>query len=615
MVRKAFLALVLAFGTFANGWDEYELPKVKQVIVVVCDGLTLQSLEKIGEPVATMLNEGAVGLLSGASLELSGREGVFVTLGSGRRAKAFEQAELGNLLMRNGKSFRLEGNGILKAIVGEGNEKAGNKEKTDVVFIAAKKSSLLPTLRKLMKRLDKDACLWLVVPNSPQTDWLNRRLTPILLFGKAIPSGLLTSPTTRKVGLVSSVDFAPTLLQQLGIHTPASMAGKPMRIVTEFEERLAYLRWLDERSTKPLRDLKALTFIIALVTAFAVTLTVFTTIALTLHRRLQRTLDFLVPVATFLVLAGMSIPVSLFLVGQIPNRSSIVSALGLFACVCLLSSLSLWLAKRIDKIYLSDFPMSLKAAGLVFAFSAVVALWGVPLYWATLLGHYPTTGWRYFGITNSGIGLVLAGTIFAWKLLSLPNRLVALWLLLSPILMGFSLWGANFGGALTLAVGFAAAWQMLACQVFSWRKIATSSVVAVLLALITLSVIESFVPADQKAHFGQLLQRMEFLGISVLTEMVQRKLTILLEFFLRTPLNFFALSVFIGFHYVVIYLAQRLTLFDQLKPAFISVFVGSWAGLVLNDSGMEVVGMALVGIGGVFFLTLLEFVRSSVRGD
>ncbi len=615
MVRKAFLALVLVFGTFANGWNGLELPKVKQVIVVICDGLTLQSLEKMGEPVTTMLNKAAIGLLSGASLELSGREGVFVTLGSGRRAKDFEQAELGNLLMRNGKSFRLESNGTLKAIVGKGNEETGNEKQPDVVFVAVEKSSLLPTLRKLMNRLDEDACLWLVVPNSPQTDWSNRRLTPILLFGKAFPSGLLTSPTTRKVGLVSSVDFAPTLLQQLSIHAPASMTGRPMTIVTEFEERLAYLRWLDERSTKPLRDLKALAFVIAFVTALAVALTVFTTIPANLNRRLRRAFNFLVQASTFFVLAGMSIPVSLFLVGQMPNRSSVVSALGLLVCVCFLSLASLLLAKRIDKICLSDFPVSLKAAGLICAFSATVALLGVPFYWATTLGHYPTTGWRYFGITNSGIGLVIAGTTFAWKLLSLPNRLVAFWLLLSPFLMGFSLWGANFGGALTLAVGFAAAWQMIAFQVFSLRKIATSIAIAVLLTLIVLSVIESFVPTDQKAHFGQLLQRMEFLGFAALTEMVQRKSAILLEFFLRTPLNFFALSVFVGFHYAVTYLAQRLTLFDQLKPVFISVFVGSWAGLVLNDSGMEVVGMALVSVGGVFFLTLLEFVRSSGRGD
>ncbi|MFN3420815.1 MAG: hypothetical protein ACK40X_03710, partial [Armatimonadota bacterium] len=560
MVRKAFLASVLAFCTFANGWNEHELPKVKQVIVVLCDGLTLQSLEKMGEPVTTMLKEGAIGLLSGASLELSGREGVFVTLGSGRRAKASEQAELGNLLMQNGKSFRLDGDGILKAIVGKGNEKAGSEKQPDVLFVAVEKSSLLPTLKKLMKRLDGSACLWLVVPNSHQTDWLNRRLTPILLFGEAVPSGLLTSPTTRKVGLVSSVDFAPTLLEQLGIHAPASMTGKPMTIVTEFKDRLAYLRWLDERSVKPLRDLKALTFVIAFVTVLAVALTVFATIAPTLSRRPQRAFNFLVQASTFFVLAGMSIPVLLFLVGQMPNRSSVISALWLLVCICLLSLASLLLAKRIDRICLSDFPVSLKAAGLVCAFSAIVALLGVPLYWATPLGHYPTTGWRYFGITNSGIGLALAGTIFTWKLLSLPNRSVALWLLFSPLLMGFSLWGANFGGALTLAIGFTAAWQMISHQTSSWRKITTSSVIAALLTLIALSVIESFIPTDQKAHFGQLLQRMQFFGFAALTDMVQRKLTILLEFFFRTPLNFFALSVFIGFHYAVIYLAQRLTL-------------------------------------------------------
>ncbi|MCS7191501.1 MAG: hypothetical protein NZ937_00755 [Armatimonadetes bacterium] len=607
------LIFALTYCTFAVSISEkFSLPKVSQITIVICDALTLQSLMQMGEPMKMLLQSSAVGLLSGSSLELRGRKGVFVTLGSGKRAKAKEKADLGKWLQQNDKSFSLVGNGILEAIVGvKAYSKAKLIRQPDVTFVAATKASLLPTLENFLKRLSENSCLWLIVPNSPQTDWSTRHLTPILVFGKKVPYGLLTSTTTRKIGLVSSVDFTPTLLAQLGIEKPATVTGSEIKVVSFEGDRLAYLKWLDERSIRPLKDLKALVVVIVLIVAIAVA---FTGYLVKLYLKGMRNLfSIFAPMTTFVILAGMSIPVSLFFVGQLPSQSGVTSALQLLICISLLSMLALWSAKRIDKIAGSLFPVSLRAASLICALSAFVALFGVPLYWATPLGHYPTTGWRYFGITNSGIGIVLVGTIFSWQLLNLPSRFVAVWLATGTLLMGFSLWGANFGGALTLAFGFAVAWQLLARQVRSWQKIAVSIVGAVLLTSLFLFAIESFVPTGQKSHIGQLLQRVEFVGISALTEAVQRKLMILLEFFLRTPLNFFILLTFVAFHYAVAYLAKGFDLFAQLKSAFVATFVGAWSGLFLNDSGIEVVGMALVNIGGMFLLVLIESIRLIVN--
>ncbi|MCS7187290.1 MAG: hypothetical protein N3B10_14305 [Armatimonadetes bacterium] len=612
MVRLTFLALtfVIASWAFADGKNEQiHLPKVGQIIVLVCDGLTLQSLMQMDEPIPTLLQKGAVGLLSGSSLELSGRKGVFVTLGSGRRAKANEHAELGKWLKQGGKSFQLVGNEILEAMVGV---KAYCTAKTlrqpDAIFAAAKKESLIPTLKSLIKRLDKNSCLWLVVPNSPQTGWSTRRLTPILVFGEKVPSGLLTSPTTRKVGLVSSVDFAPTLLAQIGVEKPITATGNEMKIVRFEGDRLIYLKWLDERSVRPLRDLPALAFTMSSITASALALVVLASLSAVRSIKFQPTRfqKIVKSAAIFLVLAGMSIPASLFIVTNLPHETGVTNALQLLLLTCVFSLLALKLSFWIDKVLPEALPVSLRAAGFICAFTSIVALLGVPLYWATPLGFYPTTGWRYFGITNSGIGLALAGTVFAWKLLSLPNRFAAIWLTLSPLLAGFSFWGANFGGALTLAIGFAASWVFLVSEVFSWRKIAGLILVSVFLTVATLSAVESFIPTEQKAHWGQLLERMESLGFAAVVDIVGRKLMLLWEFFARTTLNLFAFLLFVAFHFGTALMSRRSHLFSKLKPAFIATFIGSWAGLFLNDSGMEIVGMAMVIFGGVFLLAMVE---------
>ena len=43
----------------------------------------------------------------------------------------------------------------------------------------------------------------------------------------------LTSDTTRRVGLVSNEDVAPTLLRYFGIPIPSEMNGRPIRVVTD----------------------------------------------------------------------------------------------------------------------------------------------------------------------------------------------------------------------------------------------------------------------------------------------------------------------------------------------------------------------------------------------
>jgi len=587
-----------------GGQKGQPVPTGRQLIVVVCDGLTWSELKQLGEPVGRLLKKGAIGLLSGTSLELAGRKGVYVTLGSGKRASGHERALLGKWLRRHGKNFRLEGNGNLKAMVGNERIRHDRLSSPNILFVSVPPFRLSSTLKRLLASLPDEGCLWLVVPNSPQTDWLHRRLTPLILFGRSVPCGLLTSATTRRVGLVSSVDFAPTLLSQLGVKVPTEMTGRQMRIVAEGwqdeKARLAYLRWLDERSVRPLSTFPSLVLLIVEVIVLALLLTVAD--LLSGGRLFVRGRE----TTTFVLVSGLCFPAALFFEPQLPVPSEFLSPLLVLAILCLLGATALKVATLLSQRLDSPFPPSLLAAGLVSGLTALVALLGVPLYWATLLGHYPTTGWRYFGITNAGIGLTLAGTVFAWRLLSLPKSAMAIWCVSAPLLMGFSLWGANFGGALTLSVGLAVAWEWLTRPHPSWRRALMLGVGALGVTTVSLLALEALLPSDAQAHLGQLLQRVSGQGFAALTEMLSRKLALMGQFFLRTPLNFFVLALFVGFQLSLVPLSKRFPLFAHLHPAFVATFSGAWAGLVLNDSGMEVVGMALVFLGGVFLLALVE---------
>jgi len=431
------------------------VPQARRLIVVVCDGLTFPMLERMGEPMPRLLRHCAIGLLSGTSASLQGRQGVYVTLGSGKRQSASERASLAAWLLRHRKRVQVIGDGLLSAMLGTTvNEPLQRSERdAEVLFVSVRPDELPKTLQRWIATMPADACLWLLVPNSPQTGWSTRRLTPIVLFGKSVPTGLLTSPTTRRAGLVSSVDFAPTLLAQLNIPIPLEVTGAPMQCVPmDAAKAIATLRWLDERSLRPLRNLRVYVVVIVATIVLALIATPLTFL---------RPTSFFRSVQGSIVVGGMSIPAALFLVGQLPF-TGVSAAMALMAVILLVAVVTLIRTLR-------DPMQGWRLAGWVCGTSALIALLGVPLYWATPLGHYPTTGWRYFGITNSGISIVLAGTIFAWWLLRLPRKLVAVWCVMAPLLMGSSLWGANFGGALTLAIGFAGAWEWLATERPSWH--------------------------------------------------------------------------------------------------------------------------------------------------
>jgi len=44
------------------------LPKAQRIFVIVCEGVELRDLEQMDEPIATLLRESAIGLLSGHRL-------------------------------------------------------------------------------------------------------------------------------------------------------------------------------------------------------------------------------------------------------------------------------------------------------------------------------------------------------------------------------------------------------------------------------------------------------------------------------------------------------------------------------------------------------------------
>ena len=92
-------------------------------------------------------------------------------------------------------------------------------------------SRALARADELLARIVADAepgTLLLVVGMTPVTsEWA---LTPTVAWGAGVPAGTtLHSPSTKREGLVTLTDVAPTILDALGVDTPDGMIGQPFR--------------------------------------------------------------------------------------------------------------------------------------------------------------------------------------------------------------------------------------------------------------------------------------------------------------------------------------------------------------------------------------------------
>ncbi|HEV3474395.1 MAG TPA: hypothetical protein VG602_03410, partial [Actinomycetota bacterium] len=242
-----------------------------------------------------------------------------------------------------------------------------------------------------------------------------------------------TSNTTRRQGIVSNVDVAPTVLEFLGVRAPDQMVGSSIRFEGEppidFHER-----YLEYRRTQPPVGVAALLLAIASLLAGLTVLAV---------RRLAR----LRVVVAVWVLGSVGALVALQPASLLPTFELPVVALTFLAVAGLLTGAGLW-AGRGDPFV----PVAVMA-GIGLAVEALDALFGWPTGLTPLLSGGALEGVRFYGLGNSYAGIVLGGAVLVAARLSRPGVGTGL-IAAAAAFAGLPFIGADLGGGLAL---FAAA--------------------------------------------------------------------------------------------------------------------------------------------------------------
>jgi len=435
-----------------------------------------------------------------------------------------------------------------------------------------------------------------------------QRLTLNILAGKDIKDGLLTSPTTKRKGIITNLDIAPTILKFLGIdENSTQFLGDAIESV-KMELPLIKVKRLDNQITKTFnwRPFLIKGFILlqimvlilaALVILFRDRVTFF------FKKLLEYFLLVLLFIPLFLLLSNFFLALNLYL------------ATGLFI---IFSLVLVYILKRITVHELGPILIISNFISLLLIFD----LWtGAELIKTSVLGYSPIIGARFYGIGNEFMGLllgfILIGVVGLFDRFSNLNDRLDYILLSTFILVVLSIGhprlGANFGGLVTSLVAFAFTYVLIKEYQFSFRNL---MIIATLIIVLVGSLVFYDALSSQKesTHIGKTILLLKNGGFKEVLSIIYRKLRInlkLLRWTIWTKVILaFIFILAILFKYPVGVVNKIIDDYFYLRYGFIGVICASIITMLVNDSG--VVAAATLLLPAVVTFVYLVIQRSDI---
>ena len=327
-----------------------------------------------------------------------------------------------------------------------------------------------------------------------------RRLTPVLEWGEGVSSGLLYSPSTHRLGLVTNTDFAPTLAAYFGLTRedfPTRPFGDVWTVVPAVnpEQKLFLLQSQAEAQGMKLRPYLAI----------ALGGWMLFGTALLFVKRLPQVLAVL--------------PLVLLTSALFSHTLLLFSAW--CAAIFLLASV---VSQRLGMTYVSAILSAFIATALIFDM-----LTGSRLMQCNILGYSAIEGARYYGIGNEAMGILIGALIvLAARLWS--SRIAIRWLILLglaviSLLLGSSSAGAKAGGLIVALIAFGT----LGFSLFEkrWSLRATLTLTLGILVIIGCAAIgDAYWQHGAHSHIGEAVRRIQTGGLSEAGDIVTRKLTV-----------------------------------------------------------------------------------------
>lgn len=254
----------------------------------------------------------------------------------------------------------------------------------------------------LAKKLDPKTDLLIVLsPNAHGFSEIEgEKMGAILISGPGFGKGMLTSPSTRRPGVVTLCDVAPTVLAFFGIKPTPDMVGRPM-LQTGSGSAASTLVDMNERASLQVQRQVAMrgasiaqSVVVCLVTAAILFLT---------SAPFKRLAAWLVLITAALPLAMLYLP--------------LLYSGGLIGTVIVLVLLTIALVALSVLVFRSPARAFVWLCGAIVISLMIDLLRGAPLMVASIASYNIIEGARYYGIGNELMGTMMGAAIIGMGML------------------------------------------------------------------------------------------------------------------------------------------------------------------------------------------------------
>lgn len=454
---------------------------------------------------------------------------------------------------------------------------------------------------RVLDKLDLEKDLFILLSPNARTfsEIEDERLASIVMKGPGFGAGMLISPSTRRPGVVTLTDVAPTILAFLGIEPVPEMIGRPVRHINEPDTIAALQEMNLNAATQSQRQVTmrgasvAMSSLIVLITA---------ALLLISPGKMQR-------LASWLILSMVAIPlVMLYLPIIYPG--------GLVGTIIFLVLLTLALITVCALVFRSPSRAFVWLCGIMLLSLAIDLMNGAYLISKSVAGYGLVEGARYYGIGNELMGVMLGAAIAGMGLiLSASNNKHKTLRSITPLIfigvfifISAPMLGANVGGALATAPAIA-----VALMVRRGWKPSTRGIVLILIFTVlivgSLFALDSLRGGVSQSHVGRTMSMARSgAGLGILS-IIERKLT----------LNIMLVSTSLWSRLLGIGLVGSALLwwwgkykfgvdfFDtEIKAAAAGCLVGTIGAFIFNDSGVVAAATCVVFLWALPALKLAD---------
>ncbi|MPZ28521.1 MAG: hypothetical protein GEV12_19500 [Micromonosporaceae bacterium] len=429
-----------------------------------------------------------------------------------------------------------------------------------------------------------------------------------------LPSGWLTSPTTGRTGYLQLVDLAPTALAAIDRPAPqVELAGQPAyslpRRSAALADAVAELAASDHEAVlaRPVAGWFLAGLTVAQLVLFAAVVPLLRRPGpLAAGPSGRATRRWRSAGQMLLVVVALAIPAALVADGVPWWRSEAAGGVFAVTSLAVLAAASVLVART--PIFRRTLALVGAGAGVAAAAVAVDLLTGSWLQLNGVVGYSAHDGGRYAGLSEIGLGVLIAGTLLVAGCLAdpLPRRqrplVVAAVGALGVVLAGSPYLGADIGGAVALLAGVCVAAALSSGGWLTYPRVGLA-VLAGVVAVGTAAAFDLRRPVEQRTGLGTLLTQLSDGTAGSGLEQVSIANA---DAFTANPLTVLAIGAGVFIWFALLRPWGGLRRLFAIHPALRGGMVG---GVVAALLGGVLVGTALVPAGaaaavGVPLLTL-----------